>query len=73
MDVTIIGAGTLGPLLGGLLANTGHDVRLVHHREAYVQQLKRVRLRGAALAHAPLSVDVPATTDESDIGPVDLF
>lgn len=74
MEVAIIGAGALGTLFGGLLADAGHDVRLVHHREAYVKELNRhgVQIRGDALARAPLSVDVPATTDASDIGPVDL-
>ena len=74
MEVAVIGAGALGTLFGGLLANTGHDVWLVHHREAYVQQINRdgVRISGDALARPPLSVDVPATTDADGIGPVDL-
>lgn len=74
MKIAVIGAGALGTLLGGLLAQDGNDVWLVHHRDEYVRAVNRagVRIEGDALSDTPLTVDVPATTDADDIGEVDL-
>lgn len=74
MRIAVIGAGALGTLLGGLLARDGNDVWLVHHREEYVREVERsgVRIEGNAIPDAPLTVDVPATTDAEQVGEVDL-
>lgn len=73
MRIAVIGAGALGCLFGVRLDDTGNDVWLVHHREKYVRELSEngVRIRddtGTRRLHA----HVPATTDSSDVGPVDL-
>jgi 2-dehydropantoate 2-reductase len=74
VEVAVIGPGALGCLYGGRLADAGHDVTLVHHRQAYVDA---VNDRGLSIesevADAP-SIDpaVRATTDADGVGPVDL-
>jgi 2-dehydropantoate 2-reductase len=74
MQIAVIGAGSLGTLLGGILAHDGNDVQLIHHREEYVRKLDRngVRVEGDAVRDAPFVVDVPATTDAGEVGHVDL-
>lgn len=72
MKVAVVGAGALGCLFGGRLADAGHDVRLVHHRPEYVDRLND---RGLTIVHEDgrtLAVDVRATTDASEGGPADL-
>lgn len=72
MKIAVIGAGALGTLYGALLADGGNEVWLLHHRAGYTAAIND---RGVAVDRAddpPLRVDVPATTDASDVGPADL-
>lgn len=74
MDIAVIGAGALGCLYGGRLAEAGHDVTLVHHRQEYVDALNERGLRiDSEVDDAPtIELFVPATTDAESLGPVDL-
>lgn len=65
--VAVIGAGGIGSLFGGRLAADGHEVWLVHRRAEHVAAL---RADGLLLDDARIAVR--ATTDTSEIGPVDL-
>ncbi len=70
MRIAIMGAGGVGGCLGGLLAKAGNDVSLIvrgEHLEAIRENgLKIVRPDGEFV------VQVEATDDPSEIGPVDL-
>lgn len=72
MDIAIIGAGSLGCLFGGRLAADDHDVWLIHHREEYARQLAENGVQIESDHEQSITVEVPATTTASDIGPVDL-
>jgi len=73
MKVAVIGPGSLGTLFGGLLADDGHEVWMLHYRESYVDELERggVRIESPILGR-DVAVDVRATTDADEVGPVDL-
>jgi glycerol-3-phosphate dehydrogenase len=43
--IGIIGAGALGSVIGGTLAEAGNDVLLVNHNRAYVDTINRCRRR----------------------------
>ncbi|WP_346777925.1 2-dehydropantoate 2-reductase [Paraburkholderia sp. Ac-20340] len=47
MDVAILGAGAMGSLFGGLLAEAGHDVTLVDIDDAHLEAIRRDGLRMA--------------------------
>ena len=70
MRVAIMGAGGLGGTLGALLSKSGHDVSLI----ARGPHLEAIRERGLRLTGAAgeFSVNVTATDNPSDVGPVDL-
>jgi len=71
MRVAVMGAGGLGGLLGGLLAESGHDVALV----ARGDHLEAIRSRGLTLTRddaPPRVVRVPASDRPEEIGAVDL-
>lgn len=74
MKVAVIGAGALGTLLGGLLADAGQDVHLLHHDPAVAAEIERegVHVEGNTLPQEPLSLDLPVTTDATVGGPADL-
>ena len=67
MKVAVVGAGGIGSLFGGRLAQAGHTVWLVHRRPEHVAAL---RADGLRLDDARILVQ--ATTDTREIGPVDL-
>ncbi len=71
MKIAVIGAGALGTLLGGLLADAGEDVHLLHHRESYVDAVNDEGVRIERDGRSRV-VEVPATTDAADVGPADL-
>jgi len=72
--IAVIGPGAVGTLFGGLLAQAGHDVWLLHHRESFVERVAEegVRIEDGAGEAAPIRLSVPATTDATSVGPVDL-
>ncbi|WP_436348484.1 ketopantoate reductase family protein [Natronorubrum sp. FCH18a] len=71
MKVAVIGPGALGCLFGGRLALAGHEVWLLHHRQAAVDRLNEqgLRIDSDGTTHR---VAVPATTDAADVGHADL-
>jgi len=76
MRISIIGAGSLGCLYGGLLAKAGHDVWLIHHRESFVDAVERNGLVIESEFRNELGRDSPipisATTDATEVGEADL-
>jgi 2-dehydropantoate 2-reductase len=73
MQITIIGAGAMGSLFGGLLHRAGNAVTLVDVRAEHVAALKRRDLVIEAADGSKLSVRVPATTDAGSALAADLF
>ena len=69
MKVAVLGAGAIGALVGACLARGGTDTYLIA-RGANLEAIQRrgVRVRDR---DKTWSVEVPATDDSSDIGPVD--
>lgn len=74
MNVAVIGAGALGCLFGGRLATIGHDVSLLHHRQAYVDELREngLRIESDVPDGDDIEVSITATTDANEVGEVDL-
>lgn len=70
MKIAVIGAGALGTLFGGWLANAGEEVWLLHHRQAFVDEVGET----VTIEHDGSSVQAPvhATTDATTVGQVDL-
>lgn len=73
MQVTIIGAGAMGSLFGGLLHRAGNAVTLVDVRAEHVAALRRRDLVIEEADGSKISVRVPATTDAGDALAADLF
>jgi 2-dehydropantoate 2-reductase len=71
MKTTIIGAGAMGSLFGGLLAEAGEAITLVDIRADHVQVINR---KGLCIDHAGHRRRIPirAVTDAADIGHADL-
>lgn len=70
MRIAVMGAGGIGGNLGGLLARDGNEVTLIArgaHLEAIRSQGFRVKMPGD-----DFTVDVQATDDPAQAGPVDL-
>jgi len=70
MRIAIMGAGGVGGCLGGLLAKAGNDVSLIARGE----HLEAIRENGLKIIRpdGEFVVQVEATDDPSEIGPVDL-
>jgi 2-dehydropantoate 2-reductase len=73
MNITIIGAGAMGSLFGGLLHHAGNTVTLVDVRAEHVAALRRRDLLIEEPDGTRLSVRVPATTDAGGALAADLF
>jgi len=73
MQVTIIGAGAMGSLFGGLLHRAGNTVTLVDVRAEHVAALRRRDLIIEEPEGSRLSMRVPATIDAGDALAADLF
>jgi 2-dehydropantoate 2-reductase len=69
MHVAIFGAGGIGGYLGARLADAGHDVDLIA-RGSHLDALRTDGLVVESVA-GDTTVDLPATDDPADIGPVD--
>jgi 2-dehydropantoate 2-reductase len=71
MNIAIIGAGAMGSLFGALLAEAGETVTLLDIRPDHVEA---VNTHGLSIERdgAQRVVRIPATTDPTGIGPVDL-
>jgi 2-dehydropantoate 2-reductase len=68
----IIGAGGLGCLFGGLLARAGVDVSLIA-RGANLEAIRAGGLDVRLLGGEQFHVDIPATNDPREVGPVDAI
>ena len=71
MRVCVIGAGSLGSVIGGTLADAGDDVVLVTRNRAHVEAVRTVGLTMDD-GETVRVVDVVATTRCDDLVPVDL-
>ena len=69
MKFAIFGAGGVGAYLGARLADAGHDVSLIA-RGDHLAALRLDGLRVESVA-GDITVDLPATDDPVEIGPVD--
>ena len=70
MRIAVMGAGSVGGYLGGMLARGGHDVSLIVRGE----HLAVIRERGLRVVrdHEEFTVSCTAADDPADVGPVDL-
>jgi len=70
MRIAVMGAGGVGGCLGALLARAGNDVSLVARGE----HLRAIQTNGLRLKQddSEFTVNVPATRNPAEIGPVDL-
>lgn len=73
MQVTVIGAGAMGCLFGGLLQHAGNAVTLVDVRADHVAALRKRDLAIEPVNGARIAVRVPATVDVSNALAADLF
>ncbi len=73
MQVTVIGAGAMGSLFGGLLHRAGNAVTLVDIRAEQVAALRKRDLIIEEIDGARIAVRVPATTDAGEALAADLF
>lgn len=71
MKIAILGAGSLGSVIGGRLAGAGHDVALVNRNQVYVDA---VRANGLVLEEGGRRdrVHARAACSPEGLGPVDL-
>ena len=70
MKIAVMGAGGIGGCFGGLLAKGGLDVTLIA-RGAHLQAIQQNGLQ-VIEPNGGYSVEVKATDDPSEVGPVDL-
>ena len=70
MRIAVMGAGSVGGYLGGMLARGGHDVSLI----ARGAHLAAIRERGLRVVrdNDEFTVNCAATGDPADVGPVEL-
>ena len=73
MQVTVIGAGAMGSLFGGLLHRAGNAVTLVDVRAEHVAALRKRDLTIEQPDGTRIAVRVPATTDAGEALAADLF
>lgn len=72
MKIAVIGAGAMGSVFGGRLAQAGEDVTLIDVWRDAVEAVNSKGLRINSKSGASESVRVRATTDPGTVGPVDL-
>jgi len=70
--IAIVGAGAMGCVFGGKLALAGHDVTLVDVRQDHVDRINERGLELRAPDGSKDLVSLVATTDPSDLDPVDV-
>jgi 2-dehydropantoate 2-reductase len=73
MRIAILGGGgAMGGLVGGYLARDGNDVSLIDVSEAAIDRINADGLSIEEKDGSTVIVKVPATSDPSTVGPVDL-
>ncbi len=70
MRIAVMGAGSVGGYLGGMLARGGHDVSLIA-RGAHLAAIRESGLR-VVRDHEEFTVDCAVTDHPNDVGPVEL-
>ena len=70
MKIAVMGAGGIGGCFGGLLAKSGLDVTLIA-RGAHLEAIQKNGLQ-VIQPEGGYTVEVKATDDPSQVGPVDL-
>ena len=71
MEVCVLGAGSLGSAIGGLLAEDGHTVTLVTRNDQHIEHIRRDGLR--LTGEAELTIEIGAATNSDSIRPPDLL
>ena len=72
MEVAVIGAGALGSLFGGLLADDGHDVWLLHHRPAVAEAIEADGVVVEEVDGTTRRIEIRAAVDAARVGPADV-
>lgn len=72
MKIAVMGAGAMGSLFGGLLAEAGEDVTLIDVWKEHVNALNARGLRITGIS-GERTIEVNSTTDPSKVGQVDLI
>jgi 2-dehydropantoate 2-reductase len=72
MKIAVLGAGAMGSLFGGLLAQTGNEVILVDVSRETVTAINDDGLYMESRFREPLTIRIRATSIPAEIGPVDL-
>ena len=72
MRIAILGAGAMGSVFGGLLAQAGHDVTLVDVNREHIDAVQREGLVLRSPGGAEATARLGATTDAGAIEPVEL-
>lgn len=72
MDICVLGAGSLGSVIGGTLASAGHQVTLLSRNEAHVSAIRSSGLR-LIDEHGSRNVSVAAATSAADLPSPDLL
>ena len=71
MKIAVMGAGGVGGYFGGLLARSGHQVTFIA-RGAHLQAIREKGLRVESVNDGTFTVNSPATSDASQVGPQEL-
>lgn len=71
MKIAVMGAGAMGSLFGGLLADAGEDVTLIDIWKEHVDAINARGLRVTGIS-GDRTIEVNSTTDPGKVGPVDL-
>jgi len=71
MKIAVMGAGAMGSLFGGLLAEAGEDVTLIDVWKEHVDALNARGLRITGIS-GDRAIEVNSTTDPGKVGSVDL-
>ena len=70
MKIAVVGAGAMGSIFGAALKEAGHDTSLVDVAEPLVEKINADGVTVES-ADGERTVEIPATTNPSEIGPVE--
>jgi 2-dehydropantoate 2-reductase len=73
MKISVLGAGAMGSVLGGMLAKGGNEVTLIDVWEEAVQVINEKGLRIEDKTGNVETIRVRATSNPAEVGPVDLI
>lgn len=72
MKIAVLGAGAMGCLYGGALAEAGHEVWLIDVWKQHVDTINRNGLKIEGVSGKRIIKDIKATTKPEDVGKADL-